>query len=511
MKNLLSILGAFAMTGTTGSLVIACGSKATTSAAQEIINKIKNTSMALPGNVPSSSSNKDTIIAMKTLLKTNNSFLTNEDLLKLSFIGSFSIDSVKNNPKKITVRAQVGNSTAHKGLTVFKNPLGNADIKNAISTTAEYLIQQQSAATTITPDNNPAFKKALIEELLAVNTSLTLSESSEIGMVVGHANFTLNETSANPLVLTIGSGVGQVTTNIKVLYASTGNDIANNIKSTVAIPNATTKRLTAVAAKSAIKDKLLSGDFNKTTIKDRTTLKYIGTSNDATPGLRYTYQASIKSFKDKVVTKSIGVVWDVTGANFSSYIPADKKAVSVKFDSDKDVTNEVTQQSIIGQIISINKEHSKQLQNLDALGQLTTTFKAPVTTLDPGTAVTVNLTFTDVDGTTTVVELQVTLKKPSANDIKNAIINSRALTIILPSNTNVSTANPGTISAIKAVLKSDTAGSGNYALTDDDLTKIAFNQITLSKADFTPVPTKINQDTTPASKANLNLSIKIQS
>ena len=424
---------------------------------QETVNnikaKIKNTTLALDPNLPKSTSNGDTVRALKSQLVTLNPTLDDEDLKAIKF----NTVTLELN-KQVNVTATITSKLVSEDV-ILKVELASVSIKVANKITKTQLYLKAGTATSLTNSNTITELK---QTLLKANSTLTAPEMAMITFSLKDASSPLvadgseTNTTVNA-VITNSAIVGDVTNKeLQVAIRPSAVQIKAKISTvSVDVPVGTNTDPTNPATASTIIRTIALA--NNLKAYDQT---QISVASGATL-VTNTAQVVVLSIKDDAtVPGSETINTNITLVNEVQTI-SDKITdtnLTVPFNVNASTANTDTQKAITTVLMKDNN-----------------TLTVPETRLFAYSTVTLDKTGTS---TPTVVVLSITKGAVTVNVNLSVIVETSAtqiankitdVNIEISDSNNLSTGDAGTITAMKNSLRYD-----NTQLTANDLTKITF-------------------------------------
>ena len=470
MKKLLSLLSAVAITASASTTVIACGAKTTTQD-KNVVDGVKKKidykkEIDLVNKTNTSTTNKDTISAMKTALKTLNPTLNSEDLAMLSF-ASTTLTVDKATDVKLTIKF---NSASDSSITLkVKIAKSDQDQANAIKEkigSKSISVAKGTAVSTTDTDTIKTIKAAL----KVANNTLTTDDLKTISF--SSATLATGVAVSVPTTVKVNSATATVS-GLTVTLLPTNQDVANAIaakitQATIAVPFGTTATTSTAATVTVIKAALKAAN-NTLTNDDLKTISFSSATLTTSPGVSVTATITVgtgagTATATKTLTVSLQTAQETADAIINKIA---NKTISLPYDTPAKTDDSATIQAIKDAL----KIANPTLTTSD-LGKLTF---AVVTLTTSVKTVTATVTIGTGAGTATATkDLTVTIR--TAQEEVNAIIAKITnKTLTLPSWTSPSTSTAGTKTALKAALK-----IANPTLTTADLTKItSFGDVNL--------------------------------
>ena len=427
---------------------------------QEAVNnikaKIKNTTLALDPSLPKSTSNGDTVNALKSQLNTLNPTLTKTDLGAIKF-NTVTLELNKQVNVTATITSKLVSEVSED--VILKVELASVSIKVANKITKTQLYLKAGTATSLTNSNTITELK---QTLLKANPTLTAPEMAMITFSLKDASSPLigdgSETNTNiNAVITNSAILGDVTNKeLQVAIRPSAAQIKAKISTvSVDVPVGTNTDPTNPATAStiiraiALANNLKAYDQSQISVASGATLEtntakvvVLNIKDDATvPGsetlnTNITLVNEVQTIRDKI-------------KNTNLTVPSNVNASTANTDTQKAITS------------VLMKDNN--------------TLTVPETRLFAYSTVTLDKTGTD---TPTVVVLSITKGAVTVNVNLSVIVETSAtqiadkitdVNIEISDSNNLSTGDAGTKTAMKNSLRYD-----NTQLTANDLTKIDF-------------------------------------
>ncbi len=457
--------------------------------AERIKDKIINVNLDIPGSTNPDTTNTATIAAIKTALQSENTNLTDEDLVLISFS-----DTTLQSGTSVVVKATVtvGSATAEKDLNVI---LAQSDQQQADAIKAK--IRDVNLTVPVGTPTDTSNQATVDEIKIALANANALLSISDLAAINSFSLTTLQAGVATPVIANITVGVASAQKDLNVTLAQTDQQKADAIKAKISnvdlnIPAGLSTATTDPATLAAIKTALQADNPNLTTSDVSAITSLDSATLIAGSPVAITANITVGSGR---ATINLNVTLAQTDQQKANAIKDKITMVNVEIGDtlNTDTTNPQTIAAIRSAIGNANTALTA-----DDLTKITT-FSA--TTLTPGSPVVVTATIA-VGNATASIDINVTRlqsDQDKANAIKDKITNTD---LTVPRGTFVSAINPDTVTAIKRALKSE-----NESLTADDLTKISWGDTAISPAG---TPKNIAATITVGSgMATINLKVTI--
>ena len=438
------------------------------SSSDEIANKITNTNINVGPSTPNDPTDPDTIEAIRQGLINANPALTQEDVK--------NITTTPNNPNLInngTVTIKIAIKTT-SGQVVLKDIQVNKEAKGS---TIANIMDQGNKLLVIKPDQSPDLTnagtiKALQDALLEAYPN-QLSQA-DVQYMTPNPNAPSTASTLTPnLIVDVTFSIdipGDTPTGVvaRVLLSPTNQYIASKITNTD-LNITTTVGNTKDSTTSAAIIKAL-GEANPILKNENNgyalTVIYVNHGTALAPASKVSVRLIIDVKYLQPVNLAVDVTWTPDNQGVVDAITT--KLVEVPSDTNPDTSRADTQNAMIQAVIKANPPLVASMANRFSFNEPA----LPILTVNTPQPQLLTIKEDPQTGGAQTIRIQVVLA-PTSTYLKNNVINDVNLSV--PPGTNPSTANPQTISALKKALKDD-----NPALTDFNLAKISFSNVTLS-------------------------------